>query len=228
MALHFAVRQREDIPDRVVEVEPVLTGGGVPGEGADAGDDSASALAIGHDPHGGLPGALQVLGGEPAHAGIGAIDHGAERLIDFMGDRGRQLAQRRQPCHVRQLRLGLAQGLLGPLAFDELTDLAADAGHHVEQVLVGLADLTADEIDDAEDLAAEQDWKGEGRVQPFTRGDARAEEGWVMHDIRNAHGRTARPDPAWQPTPRPERARPGGDLELRGLDRRLAPHLRAA
>ena len=104
-----------------------------------------------------------------------------------MGDRGRQLAQRRQPRHVRQLCLGLAQGFLGALAFDELTDLAANAGHHVEQVLVGLADLTADDIDDAEDLAAEQDRKGEGRVQPFTRGDAR-EGSWVMHDIRNARG----------------------------------------
>ena len=91
-------------------------GGRFPGEGADPGDDGASALAVGHDPHGGLLGARQVLRREPAHAGIGAIDHGAERLIDFMGDRGRQLAQRRQPRHVGQLRLRLAQGLLGPLA----------------------------------------------------------------------------------------------------------------
>ena len=228
VAVHFAARQREDVPDHVVNVEPVLVGGGVLGEGAYPGDDFASALAVGHDPHDGLPGALQVLRGEPAHAGIRAIHHGTERLIDFMGDRGRQLAQRRQPRHVRQLCLRLAQGFLGALAFNELTELAADAGHHVEQVLVGLADLTADEIDDAEDLAAKQDRKGEGRVQPFTRGDARAEEGWVMHDIRNARGCMARPDLAWQPTPRPERARPGGGLELRGLDRRLAPHLRAA
>ena len=72
-----------------------------------------------------------------------------------MGDRGRQLPQHRQPRHVRQLCLRLAQRFLGALAFDELTDLATDAGHHIEQVRVGLADLTADKIDDAEDLAAE-------------------------------------------------------------------------
>ena len=59
VALHFAARQREDIPDRVVDVEPVLVEG-VLGEGAYPGDD-VGALAVGHDPHGGLLGALQVL-----------------------------------------------------------------------------------------------------------------------------------------------------------------------
>ena len=67
-----------------------------------------------------LPGFLQVVRREPAHAGTGVIDHGAERLVDFVRDRGRQLAHRRQPRHVRQLRLGMAQRLLGLLAFGHI------------------------------------------------------------------------------------------------------------
>ena len=89
VALHFAARQGEDVPDRGVEVEPVLLGGRFLGEGANPADDFAGAMAVGDDPRGGLPGFLQVLRREPAHTGTGVIDHGAERLIDFMGDRGR-------------------------------------------------------------------------------------------------------------------------------------------
>src|SRR6266702_1321083 len=49
-----------------------------------------------------------------------------------------------------------------------------------------------------------------------------------MDNIWNVRGSTARPDPARKPAPRPERARPGDSFELRRLDRRFAPHLRAA
>ena len=46
VALHFAARQRQDVPDRVVDVEPVLVGGGFLGEGVDPGDDGAGTLAV--------------------------------------------------------------------------------------------------------------------------------------------------------------------------------------
>ena len=63
---------------------------------------------------------LQVLGGEPAHAGARVIDHGAEGLIDFMGNGGGEFAQRRHPRHVPQLRLRLPQGLFGLLALGDV------------------------------------------------------------------------------------------------------------
>src|SRR5262249_49352760 len=113
-----------------------------------------------------------------------------------------------------RLARALAQGLLGAPALDELTDLAAEVRHHVEQIPVGLADLTADQIDDAQDLGAEEDRKGEGRVKPFARGDARAGGGRVLGEIRDAHGRAARPRPARQAAPARERARPSRGLEL--------------
>src|SRR5215510_14285863 len=95
-------------------------GGGTLGESANASDDVAGALAVGDHPQGGLPGFLQVLGGEPAHAGTGVIDQGAERLIDFVRDRRAQLAQRRHPCHVGQLRLRVVQCLFSPLALGDV------------------------------------------------------------------------------------------------------------
>ena len=72
VAVHFAGRQGEDVPDRGVEVEPVLLGRRFLGEVANPTDDFARAMAFGNHPQGGLPGFLQVLRGEPAHAGTGA------------------------------------------------------------------------------------------------------------------------------------------------------------
>ena len=68
-------------------------------------------------------------------------------------------------------RLARPERFFGPLALDELADLAADGRHHVEQVLVGLPYLVAEELHDPQDVSAEQDGKAEGRVQPFARGD---------------------------------------------------------
>jgi hypothetical protein len=38
----------------------------------------------------------------------------------------------------------------GLLALDELTDLAADGGQHIEQLLIGLPDLAAEKLDYAQ------------------------------------------------------------------------------
>src|SRR5260370_75683 len=64
-----------------------------------------------------------------------------------MGDRGRQLARRRDAVGVRELHLHLAEGLFGALTLDELTDLAADGSQHVEQLLIGLPDLATEKLD---------------------------------------------------------------------------------
>jgi hypothetical protein len=53
------------------------------------------------------------LAGQPAQAGIGVGDHPGERLLDFMGNRRRQLPHRRDAVDVRELHLRLAQGFGG-------------------------------------------------------------------------------------------------------------------
>src|SRR5262249_8529006 len=147
--------------------------------------------------------------------------------VDF-ARRSQDGDQARKGVHDQaRLALAFAESLLRPLALDELTDLAAQGRHRVEQALVGLADLTAEEVDDAEDLAGEEDRKGEGRVQPFARGDARPHEGGVPEDIGNACRRAARPHRSRQPAAPWKRARASEGLELRGLEGRPTPHLRA-
>src|SRR5262249_59730315 len=166
-----------------------------------------------------LPHGLERLATELSELVVGRLDV-AVRIEDD--------DQARNGVHdPPRLARALAQGMLGAPALDELTDLAAEVRHHVEQIAVGLADLTADQIDDAQDLGAEEDRKGKGRVKPVARGGARAEEGRVVGEIRDAHGCAARPGPARQTAPARKRARPSRGLELRGLDRRRAPQLRA-
>src|SRR3954469_13624150 len=70
----------------------------------------------------------------------------------------------RELLRFSQIVLTSHQSFLGALAFDELTDLAADGGHHVEQLLIGLPDLAAEKLDHAQEFAPEQDRKADGRV----------------------------------------------------------------
>ena len=51
----------------------------------------------------------------PVQTGVGVGDDGRQRLVDLMGDRGRELAHRRHAGDVRELRLRLLQRFLGPL-----------------------------------------------------------------------------------------------------------------
>ena len=70
----------------------------------------------------------------------------------------------RQLLRFGQIILTSHQSFLDALAFNELTDLAADGGHRVEQLLIGLLDLAAEKLDHAQDFAPEQDRKADGRV----------------------------------------------------------------
>src|SRR5262249_1046304 len=71
-------------------------------------------------------------------------------------------------------RLAHPQRFFRSLAFDELADLAADGRHHGEQVLIQLPPLLAEGVDDAQDVAWEENGKAERRVQAFARSDRRA------------------------------------------------------
>src|SRR6476620_11442154 len=109
----------------------------------------------------------------------------------------------------------MVQRIFGALALDELTYLAAYGSHHVEQILIGLPDLVAEELHDPQNFAAEQDGKTEGRMQHFARGDGRAGKIGITDDIGNVHGLTAAPDSARQPDPGDKSGRVAGGLKFR-------------
>jgi len=85
----------------------------------------ASPMAVCDDTLGRLPSFLPGLSREPVHARRGVVDHGGERLVDFMGDRRPSALQRGHSRDMGQLCLGTAQRIFGLLALDELPDLAA-------------------------------------------------------------------------------------------------------
>jgi hypothetical protein len=84
------------------------------------------AVAVAKRPSCGLPRAVDVRRVEVEHpqarAGIG--DDAGERLIDLVGDRGRQRAEGRDPRYVRELGAGLVQRFLGHLAGGHVLDRA--------------------------------------------------------------------------------------------------------
>src|SRR6267378_3309482 len=64
---------------------------------------------------------------EPAQSGLCVGDRRADRLVDFMCNRSRQLPHRRDAIGVREFRLHGAQGFFGPLTFGDVPPDAAVA-----------------------------------------------------------------------------------------------------
>src|SRR5688500_13900638 len=109
-------------------------------------------MAVSDDLCGRLARFFKVLSREPAQTSVCVVDDGVERLIDLMGDRGSHLPQ---SCHARnmgQLHLRVVQRSFRALAFDELTYLAAHGSHRLEQVLVRLPYLVAEELHHSQDV----------------------------------------------------------------------------
>ena len=122
MSVQLATRQDEDFPNRVIDVELRDLGLGLPGQGADAPDDVARAVAVPDDAFRGLSRLVEIRSviRKPAQTGMAVGDHGGERLIDLVSDRCRELAHRRQPCHPCKIRLRVAQRFLAPLALGDV------------------------------------------------------------------------------------------------------------
>jgi hypothetical protein len=57
---------------------------------------------------------------QPAQAGVGVGDRTRERLVDLVGDRGRQLSQEGHAGDPLQLRPGIAQRLFDLVPFGDL------------------------------------------------------------------------------------------------------------
>ena len=114
------------------------------------------------------------------------------------------------------------------MAIDEHADLIADRRQRRDQILIGLPDFAAEELHDAEDLAAQHDREAERRVQAFARRDRPAREIGVVGDIRNPHRRRLCPDAPGQADAGRERGRPAGGVEFRKVKRRRIPDPGAA
>src|SRR5215510_1373203 len=114
--MYFAAYQSDDFMYRVVDIKPVLPRWRFLDQRANPGDNFAGSMTVCNDQRGRLTRFLQVMSGKPAQASAGVVDHGGERLIDFMSNRRSHLSQR---CHSRnmgQLRLRLLQRLFRSLA----------------------------------------------------------------------------------------------------------------
>src|SRR5207237_9802138 len=125
-------------------------------------------------------------------------------------------------------RVALAHRLLRPPALHELADLAADRLGHLQELGVGLLDLAAEELDDAEHLAGEPDREAEGAVQslPVCRG--RARKVGVLRDVADPGGFAGGPDAPRESLPPRQRDAPRHRLELGHASRGAVPDLDAA
>src|SRR5687768_11091848 len=103
---------------------------------------------------------------------------------------------------VSEFLLTPSQSLFRPLTLDKLPDLAADGRHQLEQIFVRLPDLVAEELDDAQDLIAQQDGEAERAVEPFRGGEGRTREVVVLDHVGNPGRLAAGPDAAGQADPR--------------------------
>src|SRR6266508_57673 len=227
ISLHFALPEPDHFTYRLVDVEPISLRRSLFNQGANSGDDFASSLSVIHHMGNRIPRFFQVFCIEPAQTGAGIVDECPERLIDFMGNRGRNLSQRRHPRDVSQLHLRSAKCFFGALAFDELANLTAKSSHHVEQLLVRLSYLVAKKLHHPQDVAAKQNGKSEGCVQSFACGDGRVRKISIMNNIRNVCRFMPGPDPARQPDPGHESDLAPNRFKLRDLYGFFVPNLDA-
>ena len=129
IAQQLASRHPDDLEDRFVDVQLISPWRGLLDEGAYAANDLAGSIAVLDDGIEGLPDLLELRGlrGEPAQSGVAVGDHCGNRLVDLMGNRGRQLPHRRDAIGVRQRHLrfpvsplALAQVFLRVLALGQI------------------------------------------------------------------------------------------------------------
>ena len=172
--------------------------------------------------------ALGFLGGGVAVVGMDELDVGpAHQLLERVAERflpgGVQPAEvaveARDAQHVARHLEERAELALGALPLHELPDLAAHGREQVEQALVGLAHVAAEELEHAEHVAAEHDREAEGAVQPLARRHGRAREVGVARDVLDPGRPAAFPDPSRQSDPARERRASRDGVELGQGDR---------
>jgi hypothetical protein len=115
----FAARQHGDLADHVVDLEALFARRRFPDEAANPADHLTGSIAVANDTIEGLLGLAQLwrLRSHPTQGRLGVGDDSADRLVDFMGDRRRELAHCRQPVGAHQLRLSVP---VPPFSFERL------------------------------------------------------------------------------------------------------------
>src|SRR6202047_1760275 len=94
VANQFTLDQRNDLLEDVIDVEWHLLDAGLLGQRPDALYHFTGAIPVVYDPFNRTARCVQVGSSavEPAQAGLGVGDDGGERVVHFMGGRGRQYA----------------------------------------------------------------------------------------------------------------------------------------
>src|ERR1019366_3663097 len=115
---HLALGERHYLGDGFVEAEWFLLGNALLRHASYSCDHLARPLAVANDALYGFARLAHVRGiaRHPSETGVAVDHHARERLVHLVGDRRRHLTHGRDPCDVRELRLHLAQIVLGSSA----------------------------------------------------------------------------------------------------------------
>src|SRR3984957_18026455 len=129
MASKLTLHQGHDLPDDVIDVERDLLNVSLFRERPDAPDYLIRPIAVVYYPFDRAARCVQVrsLAIEPAQSSLCVGFDRGERLIQFVGDRGRQLAHRRDAVGVGEFQLRLTVSMLvfasfclNPLALSQI------------------------------------------------------------------------------------------------------------
>src|SRR5262247_2178415 len=130
LARQVVAQQAHHLVDDLVQIEAALRRVLLAREGAEAPDDRRGALGVGGDvgQRLGHVGMYEARALEQAHRRLRVGHDGGERLVDLVGERGAELAERRDALGVRQplaLPAGLVLGVPPPRDVDVRDDRAA-------------------------------------------------------------------------------------------------------
>src|SRR5437762_631350 len=143
----FRPSQRDDLPNRVVDVERYGFCLGFLYQRSGPLDDVSRSIRIAHDEADGFPRLIEVRSGpgKPGLAGVAVGHDGGERLVDFVSDGCRQFSHRHDARNMSQFRLRLPQGVFGLLVLGHV--------HHRSDEL-DAARVTSDDM--SRDLRSEE------------------------------------------------------------------------
>ena len=122
--LHFGLGQGNDLADCLIDIQAVSSRRHFLDERTDAVDDLAGATAVSDDATKRLPSFFQIrrLCAQPAQTGMRVSHCRRNRLIDFVRDRSRHLAQQHDPIEARKIGLGLLESRLGAFPISDIDD----------------------------------------------------------------------------------------------------------
>jgi hypothetical protein len=127
-----------------------------------------------------------------------------------------------------ELPFAVAYRLLRPPALEELTDLAADGSHHLDEFIVRAQHLPAEKLHDAEKLDPVIDGEAIGPVQPLSGCNRRSGEVGILGHVGNPVGTLAAPNAARQPDAHGAATFPAGSRKRGRLDCRGVPDIDTA